>query len=329
MRRRAFIGGLAGTPFTIPHRGFSQTSDRVRRIGVLVEYSEGDAEGQARLAAFGEGLRAWGWVEDRNLSVHYRFGGGDHERIRAFATELASLAPDVILGSGAPVTAALKQATRTVPIVFVQISDPVGAGLVPSLGRPGGNITGFTNFEYGMAGKWLETLKEMAPHLSAVLFLQNPGNFGWPGYSKAMEDAAVSLSLNVLPGPVHDATEIEQTVAMFAQRPDAGIVVLPDTTTSVHRKLIVGLAERYRVPAIYPFRFFMKEGGLICYGINVLDVFRRASSYVDRILRGEEAGTLPVQRATKFELIINRSAARALNLPISPFLLARADEVIE
>jgi putative tryptophan/tyrosine transport system substrate-binding protein len=329
MRRRDFMAVTAGAAlFAAPRAVLPQTSERVKRMGVLVEYAEGDAEAGARLAALGAGLRSLGWIEGRNLRVDYRFGGGDHDRIRAFAAEFASLAPDVLLGSGAPVTAALQQATRTIPIVFVQISDPVGAGLVSSLGRPGGNVTGFTNFEYAIVGKWLETLREIAPRLARVLLLQNPGNFGWPGYLRAMETAAPAFSLPFTPAPVRDAGEIERAVAAFAQHPDGGMIVLPDTTTSVHRKLIVGLAERHRLPAVYPFRFFVTEGGLICYGIDVLDVFRQASSYVDRILRGEEAGTLPIQAASKFELVVNRATANALGLTLQPSLLARADEVV-
>ena len=249
--------------------------------------------------------------------------------MRELATELVGLSPDVILGSGAPVTAALRNATAAIPIVFVQASDPVGAGLVPSLGRPGGNVTGFTNFEYGMVGKWLETLKALAPATTRVLLLQNPANFGWPGYAKAVSAVAPTMPVEVTLTGVRDASEINDAMTAFASKPNGGVVVLPDTTTSVHRKQIVDLAQRLGLPAIYPFRFFVADGGLLSYGIDVLDVFRRASSYVDRILRGERAGDLPIQAPSKFELVINRGTAKALELTITPSLLALADEVIE
>ena len=330
MRRRDFMAGVVGTAFAVnPPVALSQRSDRIKRVGLLLEYVEGDPEAQARLAAFRDGLRAAGWSEGGNVVVDYRFGGGDRALIPALAAELAALSPDVILGSGAPVTAALQEATRTIPIVFVQASDPVGAGLVPSLGRPGGNVTGFTNFEYTMVGKWLEALKEVAPKVGTVLMIQNPSNFGWPGYLKAMEIAAPSLAVQFTAGGVRDAGEIERTIAAFSSTPNAGMMVLPDTTTSVNRKLIIRLAHQHRLPAVYPFRFFVTDGGLMCYGIDVLDVFRRAASYVDRILRGEKAGDLPIQAPTKFELVINRTTATTLGLTIPTSLLARSDEVID
>ena len=327
LRRRDFILGTLGTAF--PSAGFSQSATLRKRIGVLVEYAEGDAEAQQRLAAFRDGLRDHGWIDGGNAELAYRYGRGDPGRIRELAGELAALGPDVILGSGAPVTAALRDATRTVPIVFVQASDPVGAGLVASLGRPGGNVTGFTNFEYGMVGKWLETLKALAPATTRVLMLQNPANFGWPGYAKALALAAPSLSLDVTLARVRDASEIEHALTQFGIMPDGGVLVLPDTTTSVHRLRIVELCQRLRLPAVYPFRFFAAEGGLVSYGIDVLDVFRRASSYVDRILRGERAADLPIQAPSKFELVINRASANALGLSIPPSLLALADDVLD
>jgi putative ABC transport system substrate-binding protein len=274
-------------------------------------------------------LRALGWVEGHNLRIEQRFAGGDPDRIQAFAAELVALAPDVIVGSGAPVTTALRSATQRTPIMFVQVSDPVGAGIVPSLSRPGGNVTGFTNFEYAMVGKWLDVLKQVAPGITRVLMMQNPANFGWPGYVRALEAAAPSFAMQSHLGPVRSASDIEKTVATFSREPNGGMVVLPDTTTGVNRKLIVGLAERHRIPAVYPFRFFVTDGGLMSYGISVPDVFRGAASYVDRILRGEQPSKLPVQAPTKFELVLNLKAAKAIDIEVPPTLLARADEVIE
>jgi putative tryptophan/tyrosine transport system substrate-binding protein len=261
--------------------------------------------------------------------MEYRFAGGDPGRVRPLASELANLNLDMLFGSGAPVTAALQAATQDIPIVFVQASDPVGAGLVSNLGRPGGNVTGFTNFEYAMVGKWLEILREAVPSISSIMTIQNPANFGWPGYLKAMEGATRSAAVEFTPRAVRNSAEIEDAVSSFANVPAGGLVVLPDTTTSVNRRLIVSLAEKHRIPAIYPFRFFVADGGLVSYGLDVLDVFRSAGSYVDRILRGEKAGDLPIQAPTKFELVINIRTARALDVTIPPTLLARADEVIE
>ena len=327
MRRREFIVALGGAAILGMRTSAQQT--RMRRIGLLVEYDEKDSEAQARVKALMDGLQELGWVAGHNLHVEQRFAGGDPDRIRAFASELAAFTPDVILGSGAPVTTALQAATRTTPIVFVQVSDPVGAGLVPSLGRPNGNVTGFTNFEYAMVGKWLEVLKQAAPHVTRVLMLQNQANFGWPGYVRALETAARSLGIRWTLGPVQSASEIEQAIISFSGEPTGGMIVLPDTTTGVNRKLIVALAERHRLPAVYPFRFFVADGGLMAYGIDVPDVFRRAASYLDRILRGEQPRDLPVQAPTKYELVINLKTAQALGLEILPNLLARADEVIE
>lgn len=329
MRRREVLASLSGGLFLASHAALAQPTDRPRRIGILIEYAEADPEAQARLSAFREGLQALGWTDGRNVRIDHRFAAGDADRIRAFAAELAGLTPDIILGSGAPVTKALQQATRTVPIVFVQVGDPVGSGLVPSLGRPGGNVTGLTNFEYPIVGKWLEVLKEIAPRVTRLLMIQNPANFSWPGYLRAAEAAAASFGVALTPAGVRDQGEIGQAIAAFAREPNGGLMVLPDTTTGVHRELIVGLAAQHGLPAVYPFRFFVTAGGLICYGIDVPDVFRRSASYVDRILRGEKPGDLPVEAASKFELVVNLKIAKALGLAIPPSLLARVDEVIE
>jgi putative ABC transport system substrate-binding protein len=328
MRRREFIAYLVGAAGSLPLAASSQSDGGLRHVGILIESAEGDPEAQARLSALWSGLTALGWTNGGNLLSDLRFGAGNAARIQSLAAELAASAPDVILGSGAPVTAALQRATRSVPIVFVQISDPVGAGLVPSLGHPGGNITGFTNFEYGMAAKWGEMLKEMVPGIERVLLVQNPANFGWPGYLRAMEAAAPLLNVRFTPGAVADTT-IKQVIDEFAREPNGGLIVLPDTTTSAHRELIVMLAAHHRLPAVYPFRFFVDVGGLMSYGFDVLDVFRRAASYVDRILRGEKPGDLPIQAPVKYELAINLKTASAIGLNVPPTLLARADEVIE
>jgi putative tryptophan/tyrosine transport system substrate-binding protein len=329
MRRRDFLAYLVRAAGSLPLAARSQSGGSVRRVGILIEFAESDPEAQARLSALWRGLKALGWADGVNLRSDLRFGAGNAARIRSLAAELAASGPDVILGSGAPVAAALQQATRSVPIVFVQISDPVGAGLVPSLAHPGGNITGFTNFEYAMAGKWGETLKEMVPAIERVLLVQNPANFGWPGYLRAMEAAAPLLDVRLTPGPVRDATAIRQVIDEFAREPNGGLIVLPDTTTSANRELIVMLAAHHRLPAVYPFLFFVDVGGLMSYGLDVLDVFRRAASYIDRILRGEKPGDLPVQRPERFELRINLKTARAIGVTPPFALLARADEVIE
>jgi putative ABC transport system substrate-binding protein len=329
MRRREFLAFVAGGAGFLPMTARPQSGERVKRLGILIEFAQDDPEAHARLAALRRGLHALGWTEGGNLRSDLRFGAGNAARIQSLATELAASSPDVILGSGAPVTAALQRATATVAIVFVQISDPVGAGLVPSLGKPGGNVTGFTNFEYTMAGKWGEVLKEMAPSVERVLLVQNPTNFGWPGYLRAAEAAALLLKVRLTPGKVTDAATIRQVIEEFAREPNGGLIVLPDTTTSAHRELIVTLANDHRLPAVYPFRFFVNAGGLMSYGLDVLDVFQRAASYIDRILRGENPGDLPVQAAQKFELLINLKTARAMGLTPPSSLLARADEVIE
>jgi putative tryptophan/tyrosine transport system substrate-binding protein len=301
----------------------------MRRLGVLFEYAQIDPEANARLDALTAALKHLGWIEGRNLQTVQRFAGGEPDRIQALAAELVAVDPDVILGSGAPVTTALRSATQTTPIIFVQVSDPVGAGIVPSLSRPDGNVTGFTNFEYGMVGKWIDVLKQVAPRISRALMIQNPANFGWPGYSRAFEDVSPAFGIRPFLGAIRAASDIEEAIATFSREPDGGVIVLPDTTTGVHRKVIIDLAERHRIPAVYPFRFFVADGGLVSYGLSVPDVFRGAASYIDRILRGEHPSKLPVQAPTKFELVLNSRAAKTLGLELSSTLLARADEVIE
>jgi putative ABC transport system substrate-binding protein len=328
MRRREFITLLGGGVAAWPLAARAQLGERMRRIGVLMPTAN-DAEGQTRFAGFRAGLEELGWREGRNIRIDIRWGSADPERMRAFALELVGMAPDVILANGSPPVVALRQATATIPIVFTQVADPVGSGLVTNLARPGGNMTGFTNFEYGMAGKWLEFLKEIAPGVSQVAVLSSPENPNWLPFVRATEAIAARTGLALRMAPALDRTGIEYVMGALAGQPSTGLVVLPDPLTGVHRELIVTLAARNRLPAAYPFRFFVAAGGLLSYGINSAAQFRQAAAYVDRILRGEKPADLPVQAPTKFELVINLKTAKALGLDVPPMLLARADEVIE
>jgi putative tryptophan/tyrosine transport system substrate-binding protein len=328
MRRRDFItllGGAAAWPLAAR----AQQGERVRRIGVLMNLASDDAEGQARLTAFAQGLQQVGWTDGRNARIEYRWAVGDAERIRKQAAELVTLAPDVILASGVPVVTALLQATRTVPIVFAQIVDPVGSGLVASLARPGGNLTGFTVFEYGMSGKWVELLKEIAPGVKRVAVLRDAGSSSGFGQLGAIQSAASSFGMELSLVGMSDAGEIEHAVTAFARAANGGMIVTGSTPAIVHRELITTLAARHRLPAVYAFRYFVTVGGLISYGPDSIDPFRRAAGYVDRILRGEKPADLPVQAPTKYETVINLKTAKALGLDIPPTVLARADEVIE
>jgi putative ABC transport system substrate-binding protein len=329
MKRREFITLLGGAAAAWPFAAHAHP-ERMRRIGVLMTLTESDPEARAWVTALKEGLQKFGWEQDRNVRIDYRWSAGDPNRVWAFAAELVALAPDVILCSGAPATAVLQRATHTVPIVFVQAADPVGSGRVPILEGRGGNVTGFIHFEYAMIGKWLEALKETAPGISRVLTIQNPESFAWPTWVRAASSlAAESVDVTLTAGEVRDREDIKRTISAHAQGPNGGMIVLPDTITSLNRKQIIALAGHHRIPAIYPFRFFVRDGGLMSYGSDSLDLWRRSASYVDRIIRGERAGDLPVQAPTKFELVINLETAKALDLPVPPTLLARADEVIE
>ena len=329
MRRRDFIKMIGGGAAAWPLVASAQQGERMRRIGVLMSLAADDPEAQARLAAFAQGLRELGWADDRNVRIDTRWAAGDAERFRRFAAELIALAPDVVLASGGTGVGALLQATRTVPIVFTQTADPVGAGYVDSLARPGGNTTGFTQFEYGMSGKWLELLKEVAPRVTRAVVLrdatipQGIGQFG------AIQAVAPSFGVELRPIDVRDAGEIERGIAAFARSPNGGLIVVVGASAIVHRELITTLAARHRLPAVYPFRIFVTGGGLISYGADTIDPHRRAAGYVDRILKGEKPADLPVQAPTKFEMVINLKTAKALGLTLPPSLLARADEVIE
>jgi ABC-type uncharacterized transport system substrate-binding protein len=330
MKRRQFITLLGGAAAAWPLAARAQQPERMRRIGVLMHLPENDPEAQARMQAFRQGLQQLGWAEGRNVRIDYRFGAADVDRARRSAAELITLAPDVIQASGTGPMAAMQQATRTVPIVFAQVPDPVNAGFVDSLARPGGNATGFSvSEEYGTSGKLLELLKEVAPQVTRVAVLRDPTIAAGIGQTGAIQSVAPSLGVQVTPVGVRDASEIERAIAAFAHRANGGLIVLGAPLAIMQRDLISTLAAGHRLPAVYPVRLFVAAGGLISYGPDSIDPYRRAAGYVDRILRGEKPADLPVQNPTKFELVINLRTAKALGLEVPPTLLARADEVIE
>jgi putative tryptophan/tyrosine transport system substrate-binding protein len=327
--RREFISLLGGAAATWPLTARAQQAERVRRVGVLMHLAADDPEGQPRITAFEQGLRELGWAVGRNLRIDYRWAAGDPDRLRKYAAELAVLAPDVILaGGGTPLVVALQQATATVPIVFVGVADPVGAGLVGSLARPGSNATGFTVYEYSISGKWLELLKEIAPRVTRAAVIRELAIAG-TGQLGAIQSVAPSLGVELFPIGVRDAGEIERAVMAFSRGSNGGLIVTGSPSTLVHRHQIITLAARHLLPAVYPYRYFVASGGLVSYGPDVIDQFRSAASYVDRILKGEKPADLPVQAPTKYELVVNAKTAKQLGLEIPPTLLARADEVIE
>jgi putative ABC transport system substrate-binding protein len=328
VKRRDFITLLGGAVAAWPLAARAQQGERMRRIGVLWYLGADDAEGQARLAALAQALKQLGWSEGGNLRIETRWATADD--IRRHAAELAALAPDVLVAAtGTATVAALQQATRTVPIVFVTVVDPVGAGFVTSLAHPGGNATGFTVYEYSMSGKWLELLKEIAPRVTRAAVLRDPAVASGIGQFGAVQIVAPSLGVEVSPVDVRDAGEIERAVTAFARESDGGLIVTGSAAAIVHRELIARLAARNRLPAVYPGRYSVTAGGLISYGPDLIDQFRRAAGYVDRILKGEKPAALPVQAPTKYELVINLKTAKALGLEVPPSLLVRADEVIE
>jgi putative tryptophan/tyrosine transport system substrate-binding protein len=328
MRRREFIMLIGSAAAAWPVAARAQQLDRVRRIGVLAYLAADDAEGQARLAAFAQALKQLGWSEGGNLRIDTRWATADD--IRRHAAELVALAPDVLVAAtGTATVAPLLQATRTVPIVFVTVIDPVGAGFVASLARPGGNATGFTIYEYGMSGKWLELLKEIAPGVTRAAVLRDPAVASGIGQFGAAQAVAPSLGMELSPVDVSDAAEIERAVTAFARAGNGGLIVTGGARAIAHRQLIIALAARHRLPAVGPGRFFVAAGGLISYGPDLIDQFRRAAGYVDRILKGEKPAELPVEAPTKYELVINLRTAKALGLDVPAPLLARADVVIE
>ena len=327
MRRREFITIIGGAA-TWPLAARAQQSERMRRIGVLMYLAADDAEAQGRLAAFTQALQQLGWSDGGNLRIDTRWATADD--IRRHAAELAALAPDVLVaGTGTATVAPLLQATRTVPIVFVTVIDPVGAGFVASLAQPGGNATGFTIFEYSMSGKWLEVLKEIAPRVTRAAVLRDPAVASGIGQFGAVQIVAPSLGVQVTPVDVRDAGEIERALTAFAHGLNGGLIVTGTPVAFAHRDLIISLANRHRLPAVYWHRRFVASGGLISYGPDTIDPFRRAAGYVDRILKGEKPADLPVQAPTKYDLVVNLKAAKALDLTVPETLLARADEVIE
>jgi putative ABC transport system substrate-binding protein len=328
IKRREFITLLSGAAVAWPLAAGGQQPERMRRIGVLMNLASDDAEGQARLAAFHQGLQQLGWTVGRNVQIDYRWSAGNADYIRKFAAELVALAPDVIVSTGSPSVAVLQQATRSVPIVFTAVVDPVGGGLVASLARPGGNATGFMLFEYSTSGKWLELLKEIAPRVMRAAVIRDPTLTAAVAQFAAIQGAAGSLGVELSPIDMRDAGEIERAVTAFSRVSNGGLIVTA-SGSSARRSLIITLAARHKLPAVYAFRYFATSGGLISYGPDIIDPFRRPASYVDRILKGEKPSELPVPNPTKYELVINLKTAKALGLEVPPTLLARADEVIE
>jgi putative ABC transport system substrate-binding protein len=329
MRRRAFITLLGGAAAWPLHARAQQRAERMRRVGVLSGLAENDPEMRNRIAAFRGGLERLGWTSGRNIEMDYRFSAGDGERLRAHAAELVRLKPDVLLATATTTLAALRQATRDIPIVFTQVTDPVGAGFVASLTRPGGNITGFTQHEYSIGAKWLELLKEIAPRVKRVAVIHDAGNPAAAGYMASITAGVPTFPVRLIGSAVRDTPEIERAIEAVAAGPDGGLIVLPGAAPAARRDRIIALADRHRLPAVFAFRYWVLSGGLASYGVENIDPYRRAASYVDRILKGEKPGDLPVQHATKFQLVVNLKTAKALGLDVPATLLARADEVFE
>jgi ABC-type uncharacterized transport system substrate-binding protein len=329
MKRRAFLTFIAGTAAAWSRAARAQQGDRVRRIGALIAYAEADSENAPRIAAFEQGLAKLGWRNGGNIRIDYRFAAGDVERMRKLAAELIALAPDILLASNTPTLAALHQQTQTIPTVFVSVSDPIGSGFVKSLANPGGNVTGFITVEPPLAGKWLSILREIAPSVSRVVAVFNPDTGPSEQFMRAATTAAPSLALELIAGKVHNDADLEAAFAKISGEAGGGVMVLPQIFTTVHRKQIVALATKHRLPAVYPYRFFINEGGLVSYGVDLVDLYRPAAVYIDRILRGAKPADLPVQAASKFELVVNLNAAKALGLDVPLSLMIRADEMIE
>jgi putative tryptophan/tyrosine transport system substrate-binding protein len=328
MRRREFIAAL-GSAATWPVAARAQQHEKMRRIGALMPYAANDPQVQIRNAAFLQGLQQLGWTVGQNVQIDYRWSGGNIDDTRRYAAELVALAPDLIFAPGTSTVGPLLQATRSVPIVFVLVPDPVGAGVVNSLARPGGNATGFTSYDYGIGAKWLEVLKEIAPSVTRAAVIRDPAVAAGLGYWAAIQSVSPSAAIEVSPVTPNNAGEIERAVAAFARSPNGGLIVTGSARTVLHRDLIITLAARHKLPAVYYDHYYVAAGGLISYGSDLVDQYRRAAAYVDRILKGEKPANLPVQAPTKFELVINLKTAKALGLDIPPTVLARATEVIE
>jgi putative ABC transport system substrate-binding protein len=330
MQRREFISLLGGAAAAnvLPFAARAQQPERMRRIGVLLAIAESDPQARLRAAALEKGLAELGWTVGKNVQIDYRFGGGDHARIQSMATELVGSAPAAIVAGGASVLVSLQQATRTIPIVMVQVPDPVASGFIESLARPGGNITGFAQFEFTAGSKWVQMLKEFSPGLKRIAILFDPASRN-TGFIPVIESAARSFGLQVSLLSVRDGDEIDRAIGTFAREPNGGLIVVSSATTGVNRGRIIELAARHRLPAVYPFRFYVDGGGLMSYATNNVDLYRQAASYVDRILRGAKPADLPVQEPTRFELVLNLMTAKALGIDFPTTLLALADEVIE
>jgi putative ABC transport system substrate-binding protein len=331
MKRREFISLIGAAAVAWPLAVRAQEPGRVRRVGVLFAFFDSDPESQARIAAFQQELESLGWREGNNIQIEYRWANGDAERFQAFAAELVAARPDVLVGHASPSAEALARATRTIPIIFAVVSDPVGSGLAVSLSEPGRNATGFTNFATSTGAKWVEFLKALSPRLARVALLFNPATAPGRGstYLQSVEAAAESFGIDSTHATVSNAAQIEDAIATLSRRPNSALIVMPDVFMTNHRDLITALATRHALPAIYPFRYFAEGGGLISYGIDLSDIFRRVAGYVDKVLRGAVPSSLPIQHPDKFELVINLKTARALGLDVPRILLARADRVIE
>lgn len=328
MKRREFIT-LLGSIMSWPAAVTAQQQRQVRHIGVLTNLGPDDREGQIRIGAFVQALERLGWTEGRNAQITSRWAAGDPQRIRRYAAELVGLAPDVILVTGSATVTPLHQATRSIPIVFVNVPDPIGSGVVTSMGRPGGNVTGFTPYDYTTSGKWLEILKQLQPGLAHAGIIRDPAEPAGIGQLAAIESVAPSLGVKLRPVDVREGSDIQNSLVAFADRSDSGLIVLVGASPSIHRDLLITEAARHHLPAAYPYRHYVVRGGLMSYGPDLLDQYRGAAGYVDRILKGEKPGDLPVQAPTKFELVINLKTAKSLGLTVPPTLLARANEVIE
>jgi putative tryptophan/tyrosine transport system substrate-binding protein len=329
MRRREFIKVLGGAAAAWPVAARAQQPDSVRRVGILISGAEADPEMHARVAAIRKRLDTLGWSEGRNIRIDIRFGEGDPGRYSSLARTLVALQPDARIAYSTPIAAALRSETRTIPIVFVNVSDPIGSGLVASLARPGGNLTGLMLYEEGITGKWLAMLKEITPRLKRAALIANPKTTPYDYFVRAATTAASSLAIEVVPSPIENVADIERVIESLARLPNGGLVFLPESTSIQHRDLVVALAARHRVPAVYAFRFFVAAGGLMSYGTEIIEQYREAASYIDRILRGANPADLPVQAPSKYQTVLNLKAAKALGLEVPPSLLVRADEVIE
>jgi putative ABC transport system substrate-binding protein len=329
MRRRDFIKIIVGTTAAWPSAARAQQDDRVRRIGFLSSIAESDPENQTWIGELKQRLQGLGWTSGRNVRIDFRFSDADAMRISMLASELVEGHPDLIIASGTPAAAALRQQSLSIPIIFVQVVDPVSAGFVTNLARPEGNITGFTNFEFSVGGKWLQLLKECAPAISRIAVVFDPANPSWTAYLRTIEAAAPLFGVQLTPAGVRDAAEIKQRAALFAREPNGAIVVFPSPVTVQYRDSIIAAAAEQRLPAMYPYPFFAVDGGLMSYGASLLDAYRGAASYADRILKGAKVAELPVQQPTKYELVINLRTAKSLGIAVPTSLIGRADQVIE